>query len=95
MRDVGAAIRSSSDARDLCLALKRARNGARSLARLRAGAREELTQDELRLALGLALAAGERDLVRRTLARLPPEGLRADATLLTFRDVVAQTGDGR
>ena len=88
MRDVGAAIRSSSDARDLCLALKRARNGARALGRLRANACAELAPEDLGLGLGLALAAGDRELVRRTLADLPPERLRADAVLLTFRDAV-------
>lgn len=86
MRDIVAAIRSASEARDLCLALKRARNGARALARLRQGASAELTREELQLALGLALAAGDQAVVRRALADLPPEYLRGDAILLTFQD---------
>lgn len=90
MRDVVRAIRASSEARDLCLSLRRARNGRRSLARLREGAGGGLTPDELRLALGLALAAGERALVRRALAELPAERLHSDAILLTFRDAVGE-----
>jgi hypothetical protein len=90
VRDVAAAIRSASDARDLCLSLKRARYGARALDRLRSGSAHTLTREELRLALGLALAAGERDLVRRTLAGQPPERLRTDAVLLTFRDALSR-----
>jgi len=89
VRDVGAAIRSASDARDLCLALKRARNGVRVLARLREGAGNQLAPEELHLALGLALAAGDRALVRRALADLPHEELHGDAILLTFNDSVS------
>lgn len=88
MRDVVAAIRSASDARDLCLALKRARNGARALDRLRTGSHHALTPEELHLALGLALAAGDHDVVRRALADIPHGELDGDATLLTFRDAV-------
>jgi hypothetical protein len=88
MRDAVAAVRATSEARELCLALKRARDGARALVRLREGEGNRLARDELPLALGLALAAGERDLVRRALADLPPERLNDDSTLLTFRDAV-------
>jgi hypothetical protein len=89
-RDLVAAIRATSEARDLCLALKRVRDGARVLARLRAGEHLELTEEELRLAFGLALAAGEREVVRRALTDLPPERLRTDAVLLTFRDALSR-----
>jgi hypothetical protein len=88
MRDIVASIRMASEARDLCLSLKRARYGAGALDRLRSGSPHALTREELHLALGLALAAGECELVRRALAGQPPERLRADAVLLTFRDAV-------
>jgi hypothetical protein len=79
--DAERAIRAVSDARDLCLSLKRAFVGPRALARLRAGEAGLLSVEDLRVALGLAWAAGDRGLVRDALARIGRERVEADAVL--------------
>ena len=86
MRDLSSALRATSHARDLCLSLRRAHRGERLLACLRDGAASTLTTDDLHLALGLALAAGERVLARETLEALPPARVLEDSVLLTLRD---------
>jgi hypothetical protein len=88
MRDLSSALRATSQARDLCLSLRRAHRGERLLACLRDGAAGTLAPDDLHLALGLALAAGERVLARETLEALPPARVLEDSVLLTFRDAV-------
>ena len=79
------AILAASQARDLCLALRRAFVGPLALGTLRAGKAETLSPDELRIAIGLAWAAGEGTLVRAALAALPPGRVAADPVLAAFR----------
>ena len=80
------AVLATSQARDLCLSLQRAFVGPRALAALRAGRAAGLTPSEMRLALGLAWAAGDLALVRAAVASLPADVIAGDATLQTFRD---------
>lgn len=80
------AIRAASDARELCLSLKRAFLGPRALDQLRAARPSALTPDELRVGLGLAWAADELELVRRALRQLAPERVDADPVLVALRD---------
>ena len=82
------AVQATSQARALCLSLRRAFLGPRALARLRAGEAAALTPDELRIALGLAWAAGDVPLVRAALDRLSPEHVEVDPLFATFRDAV-------
>lgn len=81
------AVLATSRARDLCLSLQRAFIGPRVRDRLRSGDTASLSPGELRMALGLAWAAGEIALVRAALASLPRERIDADPVLATFRDV--------
>lgn len=81
------AVLATSQARDLCLSLQRAFVGPRALARLRAGEAAQLPPAELRIALGLAWAAGDRPLIRAGLARLPAARVAADPVLSVFLDV--------
>jgi hypothetical protein len=80
------AVLATSQARDLCLSLRRAVVGPHALARLRAGHAAELTPRDLVVALGLAWAAGEVDLVRDGLASLPADQVAADPVLAAFHD---------
>ena len=86
MKDIGPAIRATSEARDLCLSLKRALLGPRAVARLRAGEAALLSAEELRVGLGLAWAAGDLGLVRRALAGLDVHRLESDAVLVALRE---------
>jgi hypothetical protein len=88
VRDAAAAIRAVSEARDLCLGLRRSFAGPRVLTALRAGDWAGLSAEELRLGLGLAWAAGDADLVCRTLVALDADRLGSDPALLAFRDAV-------
>ncbi|MET0850845.1 MAG: hypothetical protein ABW020_06945 [Candidatus Rokuibacteriota bacterium] len=90
MRDAGRAIRAVSDARDLCLSLKRAFVGPRALERLRAGEAGLLSGEELHVGLGLAWAAGDRGLVRDALARVGRERVEADAVLTALREAARE-----
>ena len=80
------AVLATSQARDLCLSLQRAFVGPRALDALRGGRAAVLSPSELRIALGLAWAAGELALVRSTVASLPADVIARDATLQAFRD---------
>jgi len=82
------AILAVSQVRDLCLALRRAFVGPRAYAALREGGQEVLPADELRIAVGLAWAAGHTVLVRTALARLPDQRVGDDPVLAAFRDAV-------
>ncbi len=90
MIDIGPAIRATSEARDLCLSLKRAFLGPRALAHLRAGETEHLSAEELRVGLGLAWATGDVALVRQVIANVDPERLESDPVLATLRDATSQ-----
>ena len=81
------AVLATSQARDLCLSLRRAFVGPRALARLHAGGVAGLGPEALRIGLGLAWSAGDLALVRAGLACLPPERVDADPVLVAFRDV--------
>jgi len=81
------AVLATSQARDLCLSLQRAFVGPRALDALRSGRANVLGPVEVRIALGLAWAAGDVALIRATLATLPVERVAADAALSTFHDV--------
>ena len=81
------AVLATSQARDLCLSLHRAFVGPRALECLRADQAALLTPAELRVALGLAWASRDLDLVRAALASLSAERIAADAVLAAFRDV--------
>jgi len=80
------AVLATSHARDLCLSLQRAFVGPRALERLRAGEPAALAPDALRVALGLAWAAGNFSLVRAGLASLSEDRIEADPVLSAFRD---------
>ena len=80
------AVLATSQARDLCLSLRRAFIGPSAVERLRAGEAAALGQDEFRIALGLAWAANDLSLVRGALTSLPPARIEADAVLSAFRD---------
>jgi hypothetical protein len=88
MTEVERAVLAASQARDLCLSLRRAFRGPSAVARLRAGAEAELDRDDLVLALGLVWASGDVELVRRALDRLDPLRVGADPCLAAFRDAV-------
>ena len=77
---------ATSQARDLCLSLQRAFLGPRALERLRTGHASLLTPGELRIALGLAWAAGDLALVRAAFADLSADRIAPDATLMAFLD---------
>jgi hypothetical protein len=79
-------VRATSQARDLCLSLRRAFAGPGVLARLRADEAATLGPDELRLALGLAWAAGDLALVLAGLGSLPRDRIEADSILSAFLD---------
>jgi len=81
------AVLATSQARDLCLSLHRAFVGPRALECLRADQAVLLTPAELRVALGLAWAAGDLALVRRALASLSADRIAADPALPAFRNV--------
>ena len=83
------AVLAASQARDLCLSLRRAFRGPAAVARLRAGTAADLAHDDLVLALGLAWASGDITLVRRALDGLDPIRVAADPSLATFRDAAA------
>jgi hypothetical protein len=78
------AVLATSQARELCLALRRASIGPSALARLRSGAATSLRPADLVVALGLAWAEGDVNLVRATLAGLPPDRVEGDAVLLAY-----------
>ena len=80
------AVLATSQARELCLSLQRAFVGPRALQRLRANEAALLSQAELRVALGLAWAAGDVPLVRAALASLPADRIAADPVLSAFLD---------
>jgi hypothetical protein len=82
------AVLATSQARDLCLSLRRAFRGPPALARLRAGRAAELDRSDLVLALGLAWAEGEIALVRQALAGIDPALVVTDTVLMAFRDAV-------
>jgi hypothetical protein len=86
MKPAERAVLAASQARDLCLSLRRSFVGPRALARLRAGEANRLEAAELLIALGLAWAAGDLALMRAALASLPADHIAADATLSAFRD---------
>ena len=79
------AVLATSQARDLCLALRRAFVAPRAAAALRAGRADTLSADELRIALGLAWASGDTPMVRRTLAGLSADRVAADPILTALR----------
>ena len=81
------AVLATSQARDLCLSLQRAFVGPRALQQLRTGEAALLPPAELRIALGLAWAAGDGSLVRTALASLPADRIAADPVLAAFLDV--------
>ena len=81
------AVLATSQARDLCLSLRRAFVGPRALECLRTNQAALLTSAELRVALGLAWAARDLDLVRGALASLSADRIAADPVLSAFRDV--------
>jgi hypothetical protein len=81
------AVRATSEARDLCLSLRRAFAGPAVLEALRAKRAACLSAADLRLGLGLAWAAGDLPLMRAALALLPPDRIAADPVLCAFRDV--------
>jgi hypothetical protein len=72
---------------NLCLSLQRAFVGPRVMECLRADQALLLTPVELRVALGLAWAAGDLALVRAALASLSADRIAADPALSAFRDV--------
>jgi len=80
------AVLATSQARELCLSLQRAFVGPRALQRLRANEAALLSPAELRVALGLAWAAGDVPLVRAALASLPADRIAADPVLSAFLD---------
>jgi hypothetical protein len=80
-------VLATSQARDLCLSLQRAFLGPRALECLRADRAALLAPAELRVALGLAWASRDLDLVRAALASLSAERIAADPVLSAFRDV--------
>lgn len=81
------AVLATSQARDLCLSLQRAFVGPRVLEALRSGRADALGPSELGIALGLAWAAGDVDLIRATLAALSVERISHDPVLSAFQDV--------
>ena len=87
MTDAERAIFSAARARELCLSLERAFVGPTAIARLRAGETTALRPRELEIALGLAWAAGEIELIRQALSSLPTNRIDDDPVLATFRDV--------
>ena len=86
MKDIGPAIRATSEARDLCLSLKRAFVGPRAVARLQAGEAALLSAEELRVGLGLIWAAGDVGLIREAVAHLAADRLECDAVLTALRE---------
>lgn len=80
------AILATSQARDLCLSLRRAFAGSRAVECLRAGEAAVLTLDEFRLALGLAWAAGDTELMRRAFESRAPAVPEPDAVLGALRE---------
>lgn len=86
MKAAERAVLAASQARDLCLSLRRSFVGPRALECLRAGEATRLEPAELLIALGLAWAAGDLALVRAVLASLPADHVAADAALSAFRD---------
>jgi hypothetical protein len=82
------AVLAASQARDLCLSLRRAFRGPSAEARLRAGSAADLDHDDLVLALGLVWASGDVAVVRRALDELDPIRVAADPGLSAFRDAV-------
>ncbi len=82
------AILAASQARDLCLSLRRAFRGPSAAARLRAGTGADLDHDDLVLALGLVWASGDITLVRRVLDQLDPIRVASDPSLSAFQDAV-------
>jgi hypothetical protein len=87
MTDIERAIRHASEARELCLSLKRAFVGPPALERIRAGEAATLSDDALRVGLGLAWAASDVELMRRAFAQLAPDRVQADPVLAAFHDV--------
>ena len=86
MKDIGPAIRATSEARDLCLSLKRAFVGPRAVARLRAGEAALLSAEELRVGLGWAWATGDVGLIRDVVASLAADRLESDAILVALKE---------
>jgi hypothetical protein len=80
------AVLATSQARDLCLSLQRAFLGPRALECLRADRAALLAPEELRVALGLAWASRDLDLVRGALASLSTDRIAADPVLSAFYD---------
>jgi tetratricopeptide (TPR) repeat protein len=88
------AVLAASQARDLCLSLRRSFVGPRALECLRAGEADRLEPAELLIALGLAWAAGDLALVRSALASLPGDRVAADAALTFGRNLLEQCAFG-
>jgi hypothetical protein len=84
------AVLATSQARDLCLSLRRAFVGPAALERLRAGEATTLAPAALRIALGLAWAQRDFSLVRAALSGLPDDRIAADPVLLAFLYVTRQ-----
>ena len=88
------AVLATSQARDLCLSLQRAFAGPHALDRLRAGEAAALAPDALRVALGLAWAAGSFSLVRAGLAGLSEDRVAGGETTVTRRTGHPRAGPG-
>jgi hypothetical protein len=82
------AVLAASQARDLCLSLRRAFRGPPAVAHLRAGRTADLDHDDLVLALGVVWANGDIALVRQALAELDPVRVAANRCLSAFQDAV-------
>ncbi len=89
MTEAERAVLAASQARDLCLSLRRAFRGPPAVARLRAGTAADLHHDDLVLALGVVWANGDIALVRRALDELDPIRVAADPNLSTFQEAVS------
>lgn len=87
MTELEQAIRRTSEARELCLSLKRAFLGPAALERMRAGEAAQLSDDALRVGLGVAWQAGDLELMRRVFERLAAARVQADPVLAAFREV--------
>ena len=83
------AVAATSQARDLCLSLQRAFVGPRALESIRANQAARLSPTELRVAVGMAWAAGELSLVRAVLASVPADRVAAEPALSAFAAATA------
>ena len=88
------AVLATSQARELCLSLRRAFVGPRALGALRAGQAPVLSAEELRIGLGLVWAAGETGMLREAVSGLPVDRIEADPVVLAFRDLAQRDVTG-